>query len=615
MVGRPATFRHTAGPTRGAQVDFEFKALAAACLLAWAGAPQAMAAELRFVVAGDAEIGEAVAAASLLSDTVAQDDAPRREIVAAAQADYARLLAVLFERGHFGPVISIAVDGVEAAELPLIGSDAPVGEVVVRVTPGPIFLFRETSIRPLPPGAAPPEGFAPGEQAGTAILREATSEGIEAWRALGYAKAELESQDIVADHPAERLDARLVLGPGRQLSYGPLTIEGNEAVRTGTIRRIADIRPGRTFDPIELRDAARRLQRTGAFRSVAIVEADEPLPDATLPLTIQVTERLPRRFGFGAEVSTTEGISLSAFWLHRNLTGHADSLRVEGSVDGLGGDSGGVDYGIGFSYNRPSTFNPETDLIVAGAIERLDEPDFTSNRAEIGAAARRIVSDEFEYSYGIQLEYSDVADAFGEREFFIASIPLEAEYDRRNDPLNPSDGYFVAAGIEPFYGFEQAGAGFHFDADLRGYQGFGREDRTVIAARLQLSTVVGPDLENTPPQELHFSGGGGTVRGQPFQSLSLELPSGREVGGKSFAGLSTELRQGITDNIGVVGFVDGGLISRESDWSDPESHVGAGLGVRYNTGIGPIRLDLAVPVAGPDDNTGFEIYIGIGQAF
>ncbi|PWJ22316.1 autotransporter assembly complex protein TamA [Jannaschia seohaensis] len=590
--------------------------LLAAALL---GATGAAAAELEFRLAGgDKGLGGTLEATSLVAGTLrdAEDGAlPRRDIVAAAQADYARLLAALYEQGYFGPVISIEVDGVEATDLPVIGSEEPVGQVVIAVEPGPLFVFGQAEIAPLPEGIRPPPGFETGARAGTSILRQATSEGVEAWRAIGHAKAELGGQQITANHPDRRVDARLSLAPGPRLRYGAILIEGNEAVRSRQIDRIADLDPGDVFDPEEIRDSARRLQRTGAFRSVSIVEAAEALPDATLPMTIQVVERLPRRIGFGAEIGTTEGAALSAFWLHRNLTGFADSFRAEAEIRSIGGESGGEDYRLGALYTRPATFNPETDLFVGAEIESLDEQEFSSDRAEVFVGARRIVSDEFQYSYGLSLEYSDVTDGFGDREFLIASIPLEAQYDRRDDPLNPTDGYYIDARIDPFYGFETAGPGVLLNADLRGYQGFGAERNTVLAARLQLGTLVGPDLEDAPTGDLFFSGGGGTVRGQPFQSLSLELPSGREVGGRSFVGVAAEIRQKVTENIGVVGFVDWGQISESSSWSGGESHAGAGLGVRYDTGIGPIRVDLAVPVAGPDDNSGFELYIGIGQAF
>ncbi|UWQ18991.1 autotransporter assembly complex family protein [Jannaschia sp. M317] len=575
----------------------------------------APAAELRLNLSTDEDLAETLRAASLLAQAVDEGTQVRRDLVAAAQADYSRLLAVLFEAGHFGPAISITLDGVEAAALPTIGTTGSVGTASISVQPGPVFLFGTATVGPLPDGIRPPEGFASGAQAGTDILRQATAEGIDAWRGRGHAKAALADQQITARHDVDRLDARLTLAPGPRLTYGPLTIAGNEAVKTRQISRIADLRPGHVFDPEEVRQSARRLQRTGAFRSVSIVEAEEIAPGQTLPMEVQIVERLPRRIGFGAELGTTEGLGLSAFWLHRNLTGYADSFRVEGEVEGIGGDSGGEDYRLGLSYNRPATFNPETDLFITGEIESLDQPEFSSDRAELVVGARRIVSDEFQYSYGLSFEKSRITDAFGTRNFEIVSLPLEAQYDRRNDPLNPSDGYYVEAGLSPFHGFETAGSGLRFTADLRGYQGFGAEDRTVLAARLQLGSVVGPDLADTPATDLFYSGGGGTVRGQPFQSLGVTLPNGREVGGRSFVGLSTEIRQQVTDSIGIVGFVDAGRVSSESGFSDGETHVGAGLGVRYQTGIGPIRVDLGLPVSGPGTNSGVEVYIGIGQSF
>ncbi|WP_211605493.1 autotransporter assembly complex protein TamA [Jannaschia faecimaris] len=573
------------------------------------------AAELNMILPRDDGLRDNLRAASLTKTAVDEGETERRNLVAATQADYQRLLAVLFEAGYFSPVITIQVDGVEAASLPAVSAAAPVNQIVITVESGPQFLFRRAEISPVAPGTEIPEAFRSGAIAGTAPIRQAATAGVEGWRAVGHAKADIASQQITADHPAQRLDARLTVEPGPRLQYGPTFVDGSEDVRANHIQRIANLRQGEVFDPEEVRASARRLQRTGAFSSVSITESEQIGPANTLPMTVQVVERLPRRIGFGAEVSTDDGLSTSAFWLHRNLTGYADSLRIEGEVSGVGGSSGGADYGISFAYNRPSTFNPETDLFVNGGIESLDEPNFKTDRVYVEGGARRIVSERFQYSYGVGYEYSKDTDAFGERTFSTLSVPLKATYDRRNDALNPSDGYYIEAGMRPFVGFQDAGSGVAFDADLRGYRAFGNDDRTVLAARLQLGSIVGPDIDEVPSHTLFFSGGGGSVRGQEFQSLGVALPSGELVGGRSFVGLSTEIRQQITQSIGVVGFVDFGLVSPDSTFSGGDTHSGAGLGVRYNTGIGPIRFDIGVPLSGPGDPSGVEIYIGIGQAF
>lgn len=137
-----------------------------------------------------------------------------------------------------------------------------------------------------------------------------------------------------------------------------------------------------------------------------------------------------------------------------------------------------------------------------------------------------------------------------------------------------------------------------------------------LAFRGQLGSVAGPDLSEAPADYLFYSGGGGSVRGQPYQTLGVELPSGDTVGGRSFVGLSAEARVALTEKIGVVGFADAGYIGSEEFYDGSGTwHSGAGLGLRYATGIGPIRLDVAVPTSGPEVDEDFQVYIGIGQAF
>ncbi len=577
----------------------------------------AQAAELDLRLPSDEGLASALQSASLIATEIDEGNTTRRDLVAASQADYQRLLAVLFEAGYFGPTISIQIDGVEAAALPVIGGDAPVATVTVSVESGPRFLFGAAQIGPLPPDTVLPDGFAPGQPAGTDILRQTTAAGLEAWEARGHAKAELANQDIVADHPAARLNAILTLAPGPRVTYGDISVEGAEAVRANRIARISGLFPGQVFDPEQIRKGAQRLQRTGAFRSVSITEAEVVAPGDTLPMTIQVVERKPRRIGFGVELESEQGFSVTTFWLHRNLTGRADSFRVEGAIDGIAGMTDGLDFSVTFAYNRPATFSSNADLFVNGGVEALEQPLFSSDRVYLETGVRRILSDKLQYSYGIGYEFSDVQDdAFGSRQFSILSLPITAQYDVRDDILNPTDGFYVAANAQPFQGFLTAGPGLLLSSDARAYRGLGEENRTVLAGRLQLGSVIGPEIDEVPGKTLFFSGGGGTVRGQDFQSLGTEADDGNTVGGRSFLGASAEIRQAITESIGVVGFFDFGLIGGNSDWSKSDTHSGAGVGLRYNTGIGPIRFDVGVPVTGPEDEDGgFQIYIGIGQAF
>ncbi|MFP4274821.1 MAG: autotransporter assembly complex protein TamA [Paracoccaceae bacterium] len=570
---------------------------------------------LRTGEAGD-DLRNTLRAALLTNELLREGSDDPQDLVAAAQADYRRLLTALYNEGYFGPEVSITLDGREAAGVPPLGAPRTIDTIIVRVDPGRRFKFGQASLAPLPEGAPPPEDFRTGKTAGTDRMRAATRHGVEAWRALGHAKADLAAQSVRARHAEARLDATLRLDPGPRLTFGRLRISGNRDVRTERIRAIAGLPAGQVFDPDEVTRAATRLRRSGAFSSVAISEAEQIGPDQTLDIAAQVVEEAPRRFGFGAEMSTEEGGTLSGFWLHRNLLGGAERLRIEGRVTGIDNDVDGLDYRLQTRLGRPATFGPDTDLYALAIIESLQEPAFDSAQGQVEIGLRRIVSDRLEITAGLGLRHASVEDVFGSRDFTHFILPVAATWDDRDDPLDPTSGLYLNATALPFAGLDSTASGLRLTADARAYAGFGPEDRFVLAGRLQMGSVIGPELSDTMPDDLFYSGGGGTVRGQDYESLGVILPGRRFAGGRSFVGLSAELRARVSGPFSVVGFYDTGYVGRDSlPDTDSARHAGAGLGLRYDTGIGPIRLDLATPTTGADAGEDLYFYVGIGQAF
>ena len=153
--------------------------------------------------------------------------------------------------------------------------------------------------------------------------------------------------------------------------------------------------------------------------------------------------------------------------------------------------------------------------------------------------------------------------------------------------------------------------------DARKYFGFGEDNNTVLATRAQFGTLAGPDSDSAPPDYLFFAGGGGSVRGQPYQALGIGEIDDTVIGGTSYLALSGEIRRHVRGNFDAVVFYDAGFVGDDAFFQGEGSWLtGAGLGLRYNTGFGPLRADVAFPISGtPDDAPGFQIYIGIGQAF
>ena len=207
----------------------------------------------------------------------------------------------------------------------------------------------------------------------------------------------------------------------------------------------------------------------------------------------------------------------------------------------------------------------------------------------------------------------------GETDFKVLAFPGKVMWDKRDDQNNAKKGYYLSGDVTPFKGFDGTGSGARVLGESRGYYSFGENDRITLAGRARLGSVLGSEIQDTPRDYLFFSGGGGSVRGQPYQSLGVEViqgPNGPiKTGGMSVATVNAEVRFQVRDKIGLVAFADYGQLWAEDSWSGAsEDHSGAGIGVRYDTPIGPLRFDVAGPTGG-DTGEGVQLYLGLGQAF
>ncbi len=596
------------------------RVLALAAALAVPLAAWAEGAVTTFAAPGaDKPLNRALRDMSLTLQANADGGADAQELFAAARSDYGRLLGVLYAYGYYSGIISIRVDGREAGDIPPLDAPAQIGRVDISVSPGRPFRFATARMKPYAPGTKLPPAYRDGLVARSTAIADAARAGVEGWRALGYAKARVAGQEITADHDAGLVQAQVLLDNGPKLRFGPLTITGNQTISDRRIGQITGYSRGTTFDPEQIDKMQSRLRRTGVFRSVAIREADRPAADGTLPIALDLVEEAPRRFGFGAEVSSADGANLQAFWLHRNLWGGAERLRFDVEARGIDAQDIPGAYKLGARLERPATPFTDSSAFALASIEGEEILTQKIRTATLGIGLERVINDQLTAEIGVNYSITHIEDQAYRSDFRVLALPLSLEWDRRDDVLSPRSGSYVKAGVTPFFGFGTTGSGTHFTADARAYRSFGAEDRVTLAGRLQAGTVSGAGLLATPPDYLFYSGGAGTVRGHPFQSLGVPVLRGggaTETGGQSFIGLSGEIRAMIGNRVGAAAFYDAGYISPGA-WfggGGGEWHSGAGIGLRYDTGFGPVRLDLALPVSGRTGD-GLQVYVGIGQAF
>ena len=591
-----------------------------AAFLALSALPTMALDRLDIRVAGGAEdLQQAVEEASQVRTLKVEGQTDPQDLLAAARADYARILAALYAKGHYSVDIRIRIDGREAAAIPVLEAPTEISTIQIAVDPGLPFRFGVARIAPLAPETELPEDFRSGAVAESGAVASAVDVAIKAWRETGHAKALVAGQNVVADHAARQLDAEVGLTPGPRLRFGPLKIEGEARMREARVRKIAGLPEGETFSETELRRAETRLRRTGIFSSVALTEDEQITSPDLLGVTATVVEQKPRRYSFGAEIASLDGLSLSASWLHRNVNGGGERLGVAADVTNIGSGQSGIDYGLEITLDRPATFTPDTTAGLVLGYSHEDEIDYALDSVTFGFKVSHIFSETLTARAGLTYDYLDGNDPGGVFTFRNLSLPVGLTWDKRDIANNPTTGFYLDAEAKPFAGFGTTGSGLRATFDGRAYRSLGEPGKFVVAARVQAGAILGSALLETPRDDLFFSGGGGTVRGQPYRSLGLAITRGFGpqflIGGRYFLAGSLEARAKVSERIGVVGFVDWGSIGLDSftgGFSD--SHAGAGLGLRYDTGLGPIRLDVAAPISGRTGD-GVQIYVGLGQSF
>ncbi|MBU2957207.1 autotransporter assembly complex family protein [Paracoccus sp. 1_MG-2023] len=570
------------------------------------------------VEGGDDSLATKIRQTSLISAALSEDRTTGQDVLAAARGDYARILGVLYDNGFYDAVVNIRLDGVEAAEVALLDAPDAVARAHVVVIPGPAYKFVRADLAPIAPGSEIPPGFAVGETAGTGVMRRAALAGVEGWRNYGHAKADVGGQQITADHDAQAVDTQIGLDPGPAVTFGRLNVSGNRRLKERRLRKIAGFPEGERFDPEKTEDVRKRLRRSGVFSAITLEESETLNADDSMDMDLTVVEQRTRRIGAGFEISNTDGVLLSGYWMHRNLFGGGERLRVEAEVKDIGSETSGRDDEYLIRLERPATLTADTTGYIEFEAEQTREEDYDEDVATLGLGFNHIFNDQLTGDIALEYQFSRAYDDDLERDFKVLALPMDITWDKRDDANNAKRGFWLSGDATPFYGFEDTDSGLRALGEGRAYYSFG-DDRFTLAGRARLGTIVGSEIENTPRNYLFYSGGGGTVRGHPYESLGVEVIEGSDgtikTGGMSTATATAEFRFQVREKIGLVAFADYGRVWEDGAFDGGSGEqVGAGVGVRYDTPVGPLRFDVAGPVSG-DTANGVQLYLGLGQAF
>lgn len=511
-------------------------------------------------------------------------------------------------------------EGYYAGTAEAVATDTP-PRASVRLTPGARFRLGAPSVAY--DGAAPDAAAQAGVTDALRLAREgaparasdvlaAEAAAVASLQGVGYVDAIASPRRVVVDHAAATMTPayRFVAGP--RVRLGALRAEPADLLRPGFVADVINWEPGEIYAPEHLRDLRRNIAATGAVSRVNTRLEQSPVAADIRDVVLELEPAARNAYELGFGYSTTEGIGVDAEWTRRNFSHRADTLRLATTLGELRQSltaeltrphAAGLNRTVRFtaSANREDTTAYErTGFSLAGAVD-------AARRLRYGVSYGASVSaDEYQRVSGVETAY--VLGAFG-----------EVRRDTTGNPLDARDGDIVEFRVEPAISAGDATVTFlRSTLEARTYESLGADERTTLAARVRVGaiTALSGDNEDLPPDRRFYAGGGGSVRGYTYNSIYPDYRKLPNVtpGGEALIEVSAEARRQLGGPFGIAAFVDGG--NAFDSWSDAaDLRWGVGVGLRYNLGFAPLRVDLAVPLNGGDDDPSYALYVSLGQAF
>ncbi len=462
-------------------------------------------------------------------------------------------------------------------------------------------------------------GLAAGAPAVAGDVLDAADRVLAAFHNNGYPFAAMVSTRYVIDRSTRTLDATLRLNPGEFIRMGDLRPGGEPNVSLGYLKAKQNWKKGQPWNQELVEAYQESLRQSGLFRSIDIKPApvaaapeEQEAGEAFVRPVLLTLEGLPERtVGGSLKYNSDLGPGLQAYWEHRNITGSGGKLRVEAPV--------WTDLQeISADFRQPYFFDPKQDFTAHAALLHQDTDAYRISAGQAYIGLDRRLASRWTGSLKASLEGGDVKEPEKERHsYYMWGFPLGLAYNSTQNPLNATSGMKLLFSVGP-YGGEYNG---NFDIirsrlDASVFYPLAGEDKFVLAARTSFGGIWGAKAADTPTTARFYSGGGGSVRGYKYQSLGPRNDRDDPEGGTYLFECSLEGRYKFTQEWGMAAFVDGGTVSENFDSGlSGGLQWGAGLGLRYYTAIGPVRIDLATPLNPRDDDDRLQVYISIGQSF
>ncbi len=444
----------------------------------------------------------------------------------------------------------------------------------------------------------------------------------------GYPFVQVGDRDILLDDTTVTGAYTLPVTTGPRSSFGTYSTTGKLAFDAEHVGVLARFKQGELYDNRKVDDLRAALVSTGLFSGVSVEpqRTGQVAPDGTEYVNLLVKQDAgPARTLAGeAGYGTGQGVRIEGSWTHRNLFPPEGALIVRGVA-------GTQEQGAGVTFRRSNAGRRDRTFQILANASRTNYNAFEAFTGTLGVRwsydSTPIWQKRFTYAYGAELigtnedTYDFDVMARRRKTYGIAALPLFAGFDTSDNLLNPTKGFRLKLNVSPETSVQGAARPYgRFMVEGTGYYPIG--ESIVIAGRARAGSIQGIARDDLAPSRRYYAGGGGSVRGFGFQELGPRTPEvdadgnnlNRPIGGRSLNEFALEARYRF-GNFGIVPFLDAGQVYESSLPKGSDLRFGAGIGGRFYTNFGPMRVDVATPIARRPGESKIALYISIGQAF
>ncbi|MXO84673.1 BamA/TamA family outer membrane protein [Altererythrobacter aurantiacus] len=443
----------------------------------------------------------------------------------------------------------------------------------------------------------------------------------------GYPFARISQPSLLIDHDRREGDLDMPVAPGGRYAFGNITSNRPEFLSGEHLETIARFEEGDLYQRSLELDLRRAITATGIVSSVdvSVREVAPPVGDTPgrVALDVELTEAPLRTIAGAIGYGSEEGLRVQASWEHRNLFPPEGAFRVRGII-------GTQEQLAGITLRKSNFGGRDRVLNLDAFASTIDSPAFDANTASFIATYEQtstlIYQKPLSWSFGIELVATDERPApidgvTNPREtFFVAALPASALIDTTDSLLDPTRGFRLGGRLSPEISrnenLNQQSFFLRGQVDASTYRSV--MQNVVLAARTRFASIPGGPTDNLAPSRRLYAGGGGSVRGYGYRQIGPSDALGETNGGRSLVEVSAEarIRTGLFDGaVSIVPFLDAGSVGVETLPDFETIRFGAGIGLRYHTSFGPIRVDVGAPLnPGPDDSP-VAVYVSLGQAF